>query len=258
MKALNITTGRYSFPITIAALLLAGAVQIANASLIDVNFYTTVFVPPGAPGVGAAAIGGLSDFWNGVDPLFASLGSVSSLADYTGVPTGTTLTYNTFGGGGVTSLAQSPLPNPIMNDYLFNNTHGDIIVTLGNLVPSTVYDLFVYVASNDAVPGQRGALVNANGALAPAIGLPSPAFAPGQNFVQLTPTSSAAGVITITESDLAGVNNFGEVDMNGLQLVGPFNAAVAVPEPATVVAGTLMLLPLGVSALRFVGKRKMA
>jgi hypothetical protein len=254
MKTFETVIGRYSFTSAIAALALAGATQIASASLIDVNFYSINYSPPGGTASGAAVVGTANDQWNGIDGD-NGFGSVSSLINTSGSPTGVTLTYNTAGGAAVTSLAQNTQPTPsMMNDYLFNNAGGAITVSVGNLAAGT-YDLYVYLASNDASGNNRAAVVTANAYTALATGNSQPSFIAGQNYLLLTPTVGASGVLTITESDLSTVNTSGEVDMNGLQIV---SGVAAVPEPTTVIAGALMLLPFGASTLRILRKRQSA
>jgi hypothetical protein len=143
----------------------------------------------------------------------------------------------------------------MMNDYLFNNAGGAITVSVGNLAAGT-YDLYVYLASNDANSGNRSATVNANGISLPATGNAEPSFLVGQNYLLLTPTVGASGVLTITESDLPSTGNAAtEVDMNGFQLQP---AVAAVPEPASLLAGALMLLPFGTGALRMLRRRQTA
>jgi hypothetical protein len=255
MKTFETVIGRYSFTSAIAALALAGATQIASASLIDVNFYTTGYSPPGGTATGAAVVGTANDQWNGIDGDPGS-GSVSSLINTGGSPTGVTLTYNTSGFGAITSLAQNTQPTPsMMNDYLYNNAGGSITVTLGNLAAGT-YDLYVYLASNDGNGGERSASVNANGITLTATGNAESSFMAGQNYLLLTPTVGASGVLTITESDNPSTGNaHTEVDFNGLQLASPI---AAVPEPASLMAGALMLLPFGTGALRMLRRRQTA
>jgi len=200
-----------------------GAIS-AHSALIDVNFYSAGY--GGSTASGAAVVGGASDIWNGIAGDNGS-GSGISLVDANGNTTSVTLSYDTSGGSAITSVAQNTQPNPsLMNDYLFNNTGGDITVTLQGLVASTPYDLYVYLASNDGGSGARAAEVTANSVFASATGDPQASFIPGQNYILLAATSDASGTINITESDSAGVNFSGEVDMNGLQIS-------SVPEPTT-------------------------
>jgi len=203
----------------------------SRADLINVNFYSIGF--GGSTASGAAVVGGAGDLWNGIAGDNGS-GSGISLLDVNGNTTSVTLSYDSSGGGAVTSLAQNTQPNPsLMNDYLFNNTSGNITVTLQGLVASTTYDLYVYIASNDGGSGARAVGVTANSAFASATGDPQTSFVAGLNYVMLTATSDALGTININELDSAGVNVSGEVDLNGLQIS-------SVPEPAT-----LPLLAIG-------------
>jgi hypothetical protein len=244
MKRFDTVLGRHSFRVSIAALALAGAAQVASASLIDVNFYSAAF--GGSAATGAAVVGGGSDIWNGFAADGGSGGS-SGLVDVTGTLTSVTLNYDANpGGGAVVSATPNFQPNgSLMYDYLFNNTGGSITVTLGAMAPGT-YDLYVYLASNDGGGGARAALVTANSASATATGNPQSTFIAGQNYVLLTPTVGASGILTITEAN-SPLNASGEVDMNGLQIEP---AVAAVPEPTTLISGALLLLPFGSSAVR--------
>jgi hypothetical protein len=213
--------------------------------LVDVNFYSSSF--GGAAATGAAAVGSTGDKWNGISA--GASGGPVSLFDTTGASTSVTLSYDTSGGNSVTSVAQNTQPNPnLMNDYLFNNAGGNITVTLGNLLPNSTYDLYIYLASNDGgSSGARSALATANGTGATATGNPQSTFLAGQNYVLLATTSTSSGIINITESDLSPPNSTTEVDMNGLQIEGAF---APVPEPTTIIAGALLLLPFGTSVVR--------
>jgi hypothetical protein len=202
-----------------------------RADLINVNFYSAGY--GGSTASGAAVVGGVSDIWNGIAGDNGS-GSGISLVNANGDPTSVTLSYDTSGGSAITSVAQNTQLNPsLMNDYLFNNTSGDITVTLQGLVANTPYNLYVYIASNDGGGGARAAQVTANSAFASATGDPQTSFVAGLNYVMLTATSDASGTINLAESDYAGVNFSHEVDLNGLQIT-------SVPEPAT-----LTLLGIG-------------
>lgn len=70
----------------------------------------------------------------------------------------------------------------------------------------------------------------------------------GQIANSLTYTFTAAGADTITFQDLTGFDsNAGWIDNVRIS---------AVPEPTTVIAGALLLLPLGASAIRFVRRNR--
>lgn len=204
-----------------AALVLG--VTSARADLIGVNFYSSGF--GGSTASGAAVVGTASDLWNGIDADPGSGGPIS-LMDTSGNPTSAFLTYNSPGGGGVAPASPNIQPNPsLMYDYLFNNNSTFISVTLGGLAPSTPYDLYIYLASDDAAGSDRAANVVANLVSGTATGNPQTSFINGENYLLLQPTSSALGTIDILETDGAA-NTSGEIDMNGLQLT-------AVPDPSS-------------------------
>jgi len=193
---------------------LALGLNTACASLIDVNFYSAGV--GGSTASGAAVVGTATDTWNGFDG--DNGGGFATLVNSQGAATPVSLFYTNYGGSAVRSATANIQPNAsLMSDYIFNNGTGndDIVVTLSGLLHSTPYDLYVYLASNDASGGDRSASVTANSASSTATGNPQITFINGQNYLLLVPTSTSAGIITITETPNAGVQ---EVDMNGLQL----------------------------------------
>jgi hypothetical protein len=204
---------------------LALGITSARADLIDANFYNAGYFNAGignAAASGAAVVGSAGDIWNGIDGSSGAGGPIS-LVDVAGSATPVTLTYNTSGGSAIPAAGLGTQANPsLMNDYLFNNTSGNITLGLQGLAANTAYDLYVYVASDDAVSSDRSLTLTANSASGMATGDPMSSFVSGQNYLLLAATSDALGDINITEADGAA-NTSGEIDLNGLQIE---NAAV--------------------------------
>ena len=227
--------------ITAATVVVAslGATSI-RADLIDVNFYSGSF--GGGTASGAAVVGSSTDTWNGIDGDTAS-GSMDNLVDVAGNSTSVGISW--IAAGAVIPLASNIQPNPsLMFDYLYNtNTteinNGDISVTLSGLMPETQYDLYLYVASNDASDYDRAVAFTVDSTIGGAGGNPETSFIDGENYELLTPTSDNLGDLSITESPqaLGLINTSGEVDLNGLQFH-------PVPEPASLAFMAMGALPL--------------
>jgi hypothetical protein len=83
-----------------------------------------------------------------------------------------------------------------------------------------------------------------------ATGNPTATFSLGDDYLLFNATSTAAGLISILESNPG--NSYGEVDMNGLQISGAFSS---VPEPTTILTGALMLLPFGANGMRKIRRK---
>jgi len=236
--------------ITAAAAVVAslGATSI-RADLIDVNFYSASF--GGGTASGAAVVGNSSDIWNGINGDTSS-GSMDNLMDVAGDSTPVEIAW--IAAGAVIPLASNIQPNPsLMYDYLYNtNTteinNGDITVTLSGLAPETQYDLYLYVASNDASDYDRAVALTVDSSIGGAGGNPQTTFIDGQNYKLLTPTSDNLGDLSVTESPqaLGLINTSGEVDLNGLQIR-------PVPEPAS-----LAFMGLGSVALLYKQRKKNA
>lgn len=217
--------------VALAACFAFAAVSARSQSL-DVNFYNSGY--GGSTASGAAVVGSADDIWNGIDVL-GSADSDLGLVDTSGDPISATLSYDTIDGGAVTSAATSEQPNPsLMSDYLFNNDGGQISVTLDGLADDTEYNLYIYLASQDASDGSRAADVTVNGTEETATGNPETSFSEGDNYLLFQTVSSDSGEIDITEADDSN-NTDHEVDMNGLQLE-------PVPEPSLASLACLGLL----------------
>ncbi len=222
--------------------LLAAAVALSVAgialgtplvpSLVDVNFYDSSATTP-ATESGAAVVGGSSDQWNniGVSGAGASVaGSGISLNTTTGASSGLTLSYSAYQAANSGTNPTNPIAPGLMTQYLDEkpNTGGTSVnIDISGLAAKTTYNLYVYAASYDASGTSRATVITANGVSADATGngqgSAASSFIEGDNYVLLTPTSNASGVITITQTTQPGV---GEGDLNGLQiqlLVNTFN-----------------------------------
>lgn len=230
----NILARRTVVTSAICGVILAMCESMAQAQLINVNFYSAFY--GGSAATGAAVVGNPGDLWNGINGDNEPGGPIS-LVDSTGNATSASLFYSAF--GAVTSLTPNFQPNPgLMSDYLFSTGFaGTNYVTITGLTPDTKYDLYVYLASNDATGGDRSAGIQIPGTQGHATGNPEPTFSPGDNYVFLTPTTDDSGTLSLFEFPYRG-NTSGEVDLNGLQLL-------AVPETT----GTLPLLGIGCIAL---------
>jgi hypothetical protein len=218
-----------------------GSSLVANASLIDIAFYSSFYSSPTA--VGAAFLGQNGDSWNSINagtPGVLTTYSGYTLLTTTGNASGVSLGFTA--DGGVTSLITGTQPNPnLTNSYLFNNTGGSITATLTGLTPGQSYELVLYVSSDDASTGNRalvGTVIGSTSVPFAATGDPHATFVSGSNIVDLTVTADAAGTLAITEQPSA--NNSREVDLNGLQLQS------STPEPTSMaligVGGCLLLL----------------
>lgn len=197
---------------------------------------------------GPAYLGSAGDQWNQfVNPN----GLDAYLTNTAGQLTSAQLAW--MGTGTVASAATNNTFYPLlMNYYLFNNVGGSITVGITGLVPDSSYNLALYSASWDASGDIRsenftvvGSAVNSYYATGNPVASFDPTSTPLNNFNYLTVTSSALGTLTITETD-GYDNQNGEVDLNGFQLQGQFNA---IPEPTPMAV-------LGLGALGLLVRRK--
>lgn len=184
---------------------------------------------------GPAAIGNTDDAWNpignttgGTSPAGLAKGTNIALVDVVGVGTLVTMDYvgdyifngAAFGFSNPFIDAFSPVA-PLMTGYMGSVSQGATAdtntVTLRNLKPGS-YNLYVY--SNGRSDGQgRITVFGANGQSAicgPNSG--NNTLTAGTNYVQLTPTVTSNGVLTITAY---GTTDNGQGIMNGFQLEGP-------------------------------------
>lgn len=228
----------------IVSLALLGLGSFAQGQgLVDVAFSWGSPVP-----TGAAYIGSSGDIWN---QYLNPSGTGISMANNLGQTTTATLTY--VGTGTVRSAATGQQPDPALTDYyLYNNVGGPITLGIAGLAPSSQYNLVLYLASDDGNGDVRSENVSVTGAsttmfYATGNSMPTwdPTTNPLNNIAYLTVTSSALGTLSITETD-GFDNQNGEVDLNGFQLQGQFNA---VPEPAPFAA-------LGLGALGLMMRRR--
>jgi hypothetical protein len=233
------------FALSLILTALAVGVGSTHAQTIDVNFYSQAY--GGSTATGAGVVGTPTDVWNGINGDGGVAGGPFALVNTLGTPTAALaylLAPDTNPIAAIAAAALGTQQNPsLMNDYLFNNQGGDIIVELAGLTPSANYDLYLYLSSDDSSNGARSVGVDANGVIGFATGDPTPTFTAGSDYLPLAVTASASGTLLIIAVD--GPNNStGEIDMNGLQLV-------RAPDQAS----TLALLAIGVCALALAARR---
>jgi len=207
---------------------------------------------PGPNQSGAAFIGSAGDTWNGIADsqlTFATYpsgitasGIALNYAD--GTSSGVTMsltgdgTYNAnepnWGNTSAFTTTASPYSN-LMQDLIYGNTAKSI--TLSGLAANQLFDLVLYNAGDQNVPGGRTSSFTVNGVTQTSDwdGTTSTLVA-GVDYVQyLTALSDGSGNLAVTFGPGAGAS---EGDLDGFQLQ-------AVPEPSTwamLAAGGVMLL----------------
>jgi hypothetical protein len=198
----------------LAGVTVALAASSARADIVDVNFYS------------AASGGG---------PL--------TLVDSSDDSTALELYYSA--DSATLSAITDTQPNPsLTNSYAFAN-YNQIRLTIDGLGADTPYDIYVYVASDDASSSENGVTVQANAAEGTASGDPQPTFIEGENYLLLTPTSDDSGSITLTENTSLA-NTSGEIVMNGIQ--------INVPEPSSASVALILGVMLLTRRRRFAAR----
>lgn len=194
------------------------------AGLVDIAFYNSGY--GGTQPTGAAVLGQAGDQWNWIDAANCpTCPANTSLIDTNGNAISAVLNFTADGAVPSATVGTSPDPN-LMNNYLFNNTSGEVTVTLSGLLPNQAYNLVLYVASFDASGGERALAGTAGSVPFAATGDAQSSFVNGANVVELSVTSDGSGNLAIVEGD-GLANSTDEVDLNGLQLA-------SVPEPGTI------------------------
>jgi PKD repeat protein len=188
-----------------------------------------------APQVGAAVIGGGSDFWNpvsnpnptGPGPAMTISGMILGLTDTGSVGTSLSLAYtgNTILNSGTATPfngSGSPAANLMEACLGVENTNTGTVTIQG--LQAGTYDLYLYSSAGNALqtPVTRFAANGSYDAAGPNSG--NNVLTEKGNYVHLTPIVSASGVLTVS---LAGLGT-ADASLNGLQLSGP-GATVLLP-----------------------------
>lgn len=228
--ASNAAGSSNSTPVTLNVSAFPGSVAL------DVQFIGGGFGSGYAPvQSGAVVIGNGGDVWNAISNTTAS-------ATVAGTASGTNLVL--FNTGNITT----PVTMDYVADYLFNGTafgdgnpfydlgspYANVMsgymgsvttttadtntITLHHLTPG-IYDLYLYVCGRDSDGQNRMDVLFANdqtGGCGPNNG--SYTLTPGVNYLHLTPTVTASGVLTIS---FYGTTDAGQGLLNGFQLSGP-------------------------------------
>jgi PKD repeat protein len=193
-----------------------------------------------APQVGAAVIGGGSDFWNPVsNPLPTGGGDtnrisgslvLSDVNDY-GTPISLTYTaYQDYNNGNNTPFngSGSPAEN-LMQASLVTLNSNTASVTMQGL-PAGVYDLYLYSCDSSSLQ-QNVTRFSANDAYdTSGPNDTNSVLTLETNYVHLTPTVTANGLLTISFTGTAN----GRGNLNGVQLSGP--GATVLPPVASFTA----------------------
>ncbi len=195
---------------------------------VNVQFDGTTYTGSHAtPQVGPAVIGNAGDYWNPVsnpNPVGADTnrisGSILGLVDAIGVGTSFNLSYlgdQDYNSGANTPFSGSGSPaENLMQAALRVINGGTGTVTVTGLSPGA-YDLYLYSCAGNTLQTAvtRFAANNSFDTAGPNNG--NNVLTPEQNYVHVTPTVDASGVLNIS---LTGV---GEPDssLNGIQLSGP-------------------------------------
>jgi len=201
---------------------------LPNPLSVDVQFTGSSYAGGvAATEVGGAVIGGGSDFWNPVSnplptgadttPIF---GNGQLLSDVNNYGTAIALDYTgnqIFNNGGNTPFngSGSPAANLMQASLVILNTN-TATVTL-HAIPAGVYDVYLYSCAANAAQGTvtRFAANDSYDIAGPNSG--TTALTLETNYVHLTPTVTANGLLNIS---LVGAAS-GQGNLNGIQLSGP-------------------------------------
>lgn len=220
--ATNTSGGQNSTPLTLNVQPLPSPLAV-NVQFIGTSYGSGVATTQ----VGGAATGGGSDYWNpvsnpnpvGVDTNLIS-GNGLLLSDVNNYGSPLTLDYvatQDYNNGGNTPFngSSSPAVNLMQASLVALNTNTATVTLHG--IPAGVYDLYLYsCASTNAQ--QVVTRFSANDSFddcGPNNG--NNTLILGTNYVHLTPTVAANGILTIS---LVGTAN-GQGNLNGIQLSGP-------------------------------------
>ena len=178
--------------------------------------------------VGAAVIGGGSDFWNPVsNPNPAGggdtnriSGSIVGLLDTLNIGTSWNLSYlgdQDFNSGTANPFAGSGSPAEDLMQAALRITGGQTGTVSLTGLPAGTYDLYLYSSAGTALqtPVTQFAANGAVGTAGP--NSDNSVLTENGNYVHLTPVVSASGVLTVTLTGLGTA----DASLNGLQLSGP-------------------------------------
>ncbi len=191
---------------------------------------------------GPAAIGTAGDYWNNVlvsAPATATPSSGFLLSDNS-TASPVTLTLTNFTGTGVGANSSNPGVS-LLRYYSYNNNltqPGTVTVTIGNLTPGSMFNLYVYGTADHQ---GAGASFSVNGSATQTTyandSYPSGAFVAGADYVSFSSVAvNGLGNLVI---DISHSTEPNYSVINGFQLQ-------AVPEPTTFAAIALGLGLLGV------------
>ena len=219
---------------SLVAVLATGASAANAASVVDVQFSRD----PGLQQTGAAVIGSAGDTWN---DFLGNVGS-GSLVDASGAASGISLSFSAAlvyeSDPNFTQFTGTPYAN-LMQGYLvdFMNSPG-IDLSFSGLTPGQQYGFWIYT-QGDNNNGNRQVSIGANGG-APQFTTQATldTFTLGANYLYITSTADANGVVDIVAHDLNG-----EANINGVQLM-------AVPETSSLALMLAGFMFVGGAALR--------
>jgi hypothetical protein len=204
---------------SLAAALLVTATSAASAAAIDVQFSRD----PGYQQTGAAVVGSAGDVWNN----FLGNASSGSLVDTAGAASGVSLSFSAalvYESNPVdTQFTGTPYAN-LMQGYLYGFTDTSATdLKFSGLTAGEEYGFWVYTQGDDNSRGRSISLTANGGSTQVSTQTNASSFVLGDNYVYLTATANAGGVVDLVGRDLVAEGN-----INGVQVM-------AVPEPSTVV-----------------------
>ena len=220
--ATNAAGGLNSTPLTLNVQALPSPLAI------DVQFDGTTYTGShAATQVGGAEIGGYSDYWNPVsnpNPLVGDTNPISGslvLSDVNDYGTPMLLTYagasQDYNNGNNTPFngSGSPAANLMQASLVTLNSNTASVTMQG--IPAGVYDLYLYSCDSSSLQ-QNVTRFSANDAYdTSGPNDANNALALETNYVHLTPTVTANGLLTISFTGTAN----GRGNLNGMQLSGP-------------------------------------
>ena len=200
------------------AAVLVTAASAADAAAIDVQFSRD----PGIAQTGGAVVGQAGDYWND----FLGNTSTGALLDASGHASGASLSFSSYGvyesDPGFTQFTGKQDAN-LMQGYLYAPQAAPISLVFSGLTAGQAYGFWVYTQGDDNSRGRSISLAANGGVAQVATQTNASSFSLGDNYVYLTATANAGGVVDIVGNELDG-----EANINGVQVM-------AVPEPSSMV-----------------------